>query len=222
MGSFWHYLFDHPGEDIWTWTKTTLWLGAVPVVLGLLIALPIGWVAYRYKWTYPSIVSAAGILYTIPSLVLFLLLPGILGTGILSPLNVAVALTLYTIALLVRVVADGLSAVSDETLAAATAMGFTGWQRFAKIQLPLAVPVIGAGVRVAVVSNVSLISVASVIGVTQLGHLFTDALGKVTLTQQVQPALLGIILFFIIALAYDLVVIIGVRLLTPWQRAVRS
>ena len=222
MGSFWHYLFNHPGEDVWDWTKTTLWLGAVPVVLGLVIAMPIGWVAYRYKWTYPPIVSFAGLLYTIPSLVLFLVLPGILGTGILDPVNVAVGLTLYAVALLVRVVADGLSAVPADTLAAATAMGFTGWQRFVKVQLPLAVPVIGAGLRVAVVSNVSLVSVASVIGVTQLGHLFTDALQGVTVSQQVKPALLGIILFFLIAFAYDVIVILAMRLLTPWRRAVRS
>ncbi len=124
--------------------------------------------------------SGAGIIYTIPSLVLFLVMPGVLGTGILDPVNVAVALTLYTVALLVRVVADGLSSVSAETLAAATAMGFTGWQRLIKVQLPLAVPVIGAGLRVAAVSNVSLVSVASVIGVTQLGQLFTDALQRKT------------------------------------------
>jgi osmoprotectant transport system permease protein len=222
MGSFWHYLFNHPQEQVWQWTRTTLWLAALPVLVGLVVAFPIGWVASRYKWTYPPIVSAAGIIYTIPSLVLFLVMPGILGTGILDPLNVAVALTLYTIALLVRVVSDGLSAVSEETMAAATAMGLSARQRLLKVQLPLAVPVIGAGLRVAAVSNVSLVSVASVIGVTQLGQLFTDAIQRVTLTQQVQPALLGIILFFLIAFAFDLIILLWVRLLTPWQRAVHS
>ncbi|MCW2496675.1 ABC transporter permease [Jatrophihabitans sp.] len=222
MGGFWHYLFNHPGEEVWSWTKTTLWLGALPVVIGLLIALPIGWLAHRYRWTYPPIVSVAGIIYTIPSLVLFLVLPGILGTGILDPVNVAVALTIYTVALLVRVVSDGLSAVSPETMAAATAMGFSGWQRLVKVQLPLAVPVIGAGLRVAAVSNVSLISVASVVGVTQLGQLFKDSLLQVTLARQVDPAVLGILLFFVIAFAFDLVILLAIRLLTPWQRAVRS
>ncbi len=125
-------------------------------------------------------------------------------------------------ALLVRVVADGLSAVSSETMAAATAIGFSGWQRLLKVQLPLAVPVIGAGLRVAAVSNVSLISVASVIGVTQLGQLFKDSLLQVTLARQVYPAALGILLFFVIAFAYDLVILLGIRLLTPWRRAVRS
>jgi osmoprotectant transport system permease protein len=219
--AIWNYFFDHR-SDVTSWTLTTLWLGALPVLIGLVVALPIGWVGYRYRWTYPPIVSVAGVVYTIPSLVLFLVLPGILGTGVLDPLNVAVALTLYTVALLVRVVADGLSAVSAETLDAATAMGFTGRQRFVRVQLPLAVPVIGAGVRVAAVSNVSLVSVASVIGVVQLGQLFKNAFGAYTLSTQLPPAELGLILFFVIALAYDLVILVGIRLLTPWRRVVRS
>ena len=85
----------------------------MPLLVGLVIALPIGWFASRYRWTYPPIVWSAGILYTIPSLVLFLVLPGMLGTTILDPINVAVALTVYTVALLVRVVADGLTSVSS-------------------------------------------------------------------------------------------------------------
>lgn len=217
----WQYLVDNHAT-ITPLISTTIWLGALPVVVGLVLALPIGWVAYRYKWTYPPIVSGAGLLYTIPSLVLFLVLPGILGTGILDPTNVAVALSLYTVALLVRVIADGLSAVPAETLAAATAMGFTGWQRLVKVQLPIAVPVIGAGVRVAAVSNVSLVSVASVIGVSQLGELFVDASNSPSPSAAVAPALLGVILFFLLAFAFDLVVLIAVRVLTPWQRAVRA
>jgi osmoprotectant transport system permease protein len=217
----WQYFVDHHAA-ITPLISTTIWLGALPVVVGLAVALPIGWVAYRYRWTYPPIVSGAGLLYTIPSLVLFLVLPGILGTGILDPTNVAVALSLYTIALLVRVIADGLSAVSAETLAAATAMGFTGWQRLVKVQLPIAVPVIGAGVRVAAVSNVSLVSVASVIGVSQLGELFVDANNSSSPGAAIAPALLGVILFFLLAFLFDLVVLIAVRVLTPWQRAVQA
>ena len=221
MIAIWHYFFDHR-SDITSWTYTTLWLGALPVIIGLAIALPIGWLAYRYRWTYPPIVSGAAIVYTIPSLVLFLILPGILGTGVLDPVNVAVALTLYTVALLVRIVADGLSAVPAETLEAATAMGFTGPQRFLRVQLPLAVPVIGAGLRVAAVSNVSLVSVASVIGVVQLGQLFRNSFNAVSVSAQLPPAELGLILFFLIALIYDLLILLGMRLLTPWRRAVRS
>jgi osmoprotectant transport system permease protein len=217
----WQYYFDHE-SSINPLISTTAWLGALPVLVGLAIAMPIGWVAYRYKWTNPPIVSGAGLLYTIPSLLLFLLLPNLLGTGILDPFNVAVALSIYTLALLVRVVADGLASVPNETLAAATAMGYTGWQRLVKVQLPIAVPVIGAGVRVATVSNVSLVSVASIIGVSQLGQLFVDARNSPSPSAAVAPALLGLIFFFLMAFAYDLVVVLAVRVLTPWRRAVRS
>jgi osmoprotectant transport system permease protein len=122
----------------------------------------------------------------------------------------------YTVALLVRVVADGLASVSGDTLSAASAMGYTGWQRLTRVQLPIAVPVIGAGVRVAAVSNVSLVSVASIIGVTQLGQLFVDGNNL----NKVPPIVLGLILFFLLAIAFDLLILLAIRLLTPWQRAV--
>jgi osmoprotectant transport system permease protein len=212
----WNYFRDHQ-SDILGWLWTTVWLAAVPLAAGLIIALPVGWVCSRYRWTYPPVTALAGILYTIPSLVLFLVLPGIIGTKILEPINVAVALTLYTIALLVRTVADGLSSVSAETLAAASAMGYTNRQRLFAVQLPIAVPVIGAGLRVAAVSNVSLISVASIIGVTQLGQLFVTGY---TL-DSVPPTIVGLILFILLALVFDLLILLGIRILTPWQRAAR-
>lgn len=215
MNSVWQYFRDHQSEVLhWTWT--TVWLAALPLLIGLVIALPLGWLASRYRWTYPPIVAGAGLLYTIPSIVVFLVLPGLIGTQILDPLNVAIALTLYTIALLVRVVADGLTAVSEETMAAATAMGYTPVQRLWRVQLPIAVPVIGAGLRVAAVSNVSLVSVASIIGVAQLGELFVIA----NTNTLIAPSVLGLIMFVLLALVFDAVVVLGIRLLTPWQRAV--
>lgn len=216
MTEVWTYFQDHR-PDILDWLWTTVWLSAVPLAIGLVIALPIGWLASRYRWTYPPITSGAGILYTIPSLVLFLVLPGILGTHILAPVNVAVGLTVYTLALLVRIVADGLSSVSADTLAAASAMGYTARQRLFAVQLPIAVPVIGAGLRVAAVSNVSLVSVASIIGVTQLGQLFVVGY----INNSVPPTVLGLIMFILLALAFDLLILLGIRLLTPWQRATR-
>jgi len=147
---------------------------------------------------------------------LFFLLPGLIGTKILDPVNVAVALTIYTVALLVRVVADGLSSVSAETMAAASAMGYTTLQRLLKVQLPIAVPVIGAGLRVAAVSNVSLVSVASILGVTQLGRLFIVA----NTNNEIPPALLGLIMFIVLALLFDAAILLGIRALTPWRRAV--
>jgi osmoprotectant transport system permease protein len=217
--NIWQYYFDHR-SDIDGWLTTTLWLAVIPVFVGLAISLPIGWVASRYRWTYPPLVTIAGLLYTIPSIVLFLVLPGILGTGILDPVNVAVALTIYCVALLVRVVADGLGAVDEVTMAAASAMGFTGPQRFFRVQLPLAVPVIGAGFRVAAVSNVSLVAVASTLGVSQLGSLFTD--GYNAAQHGAVPITLGLVMFVILALIFDAIILLALRVSTPWRRAVRS
>ena len=213
----WTYFRDNQ-SDVVHWTWTTIWLAALPLVVGLIIALPIGWLASRYRWTYPPVVTVAGLAYTIPSLVLFLVLPGLLGTRILSPINVAVALTVYTVALLVRVVADGLSSVSTTTLSAASAMGYTNRQRLFAVQFPIAVPVIGAGLRVAAVSNVSLVSVASLLGVAQLGTLFTEG----SQLNSLPPILLGLILIILLALLFDTVIVVGIRLLTPWQRAVSA
>jgi osmoprotectant transport system permease protein len=215
--SVWQYFVDHR-SDIYGWTQTTVWLAVLPLVLGLVVALPLGWLASRYRWSYPPIVSGAGLLYTIPSLVLFLVLPGLIGTRILDATNVAIGLTVYTVALLVRVVADGLSSVPEDALAAAAAMGYTNRQRLFAVQLPLAVPVIGAGLRVAAVSNVSLVSIASIIGVTQLGQLFVEG----NTTNATAPTVVGLILFVLLALVLDLLILTGVRMLTPWQRAVAA
>jgi osmoprotectant transport system permease protein len=203
-------------EQINSWLGWHARLSALPLVIGLLIALPLGWLARRYRWLYPPLVTVAGLLYTIPSLALFILLPGILKTRILDPSNVVVALTIYTVALLVRVVADGLGAVPEEVLQAATAMGYRRIGRFFRVELPIAVPVIAAGLRVAAVSNVSLVSVAALIGVPQLGQLFINGF---QLSYQT-PILLGIILSVLLALVFDTVIQLLARVLTPWRRAV--
>jgi osmoprotectant transport system permease protein len=211
------YLRDHH-TDVVQWFVTHVWLSVLPVVIGLLIALPIGWVAARYRWIYSPLTNLAGVLYTIPSVALFVIMPSILHTKILSPINVVVALTVYSVALLVRVVADGLSAVPAEIRASATAMGFKGLGRFLRVELPIAVPVITAGLRVATVSNVSLVSAASLIGVAQLGSLFTAGFSL----QVMSTVLLGILLCLLLALVLDAVILLVSRWLTPWQRAVVS
>src|SRR4029078_896814 len=101
--------------------------------------------ARRFKRGQAAIVGTAGLLYTIPSLALFIILPVLLGTKILDRLNIVVALTLYTLALLVRVVTDGLDSVPHDTVAAAEAMGYRGWQRLVLVELPAAVPGIAGG-----------------------------------------------------------------------------
>jgi len=217
VSHLWSYLHDNWSE-VAGWLRTTVWLALIPLVAGFIIALPIGWLASRFRWAYPPIISLGGLLYTIPSIVLFLALPGILGTGILDPVNVAVALTLYCIALLVRAVADGLRSVDPGVRDAAAAMGYSGRQRFLAVDLPLALPAIGSGLRVAAVSNVSLVAVASTLGVSQLGSLFTVG----NTSGNTAPIWLGLILFVLLALLLDGLLLVGLGLATPWRRRVRT
>jgi osmoprotectant transport system permease protein len=198
------------------WFGWHVWLSVIPVVIGLAISLPIGWVMNRYRWAYPPLVSVAGVIYTVPSIALFVVLPGFLHTQILSPVNVIVALTLYSVALMVRVVADGLASVPEAVAQAATAMGYKGFQRLVRVELPIAVPVITAGLRVATVANVSLVAVAALLGVPQLGQLFTDGFIYESYTRIVT----GIVLCVVLALILDTVVQLLNRWLTPWRRAV--
>jgi osmoprotectant transport system permease protein len=190
-------------------------LAGIPLVLGLLISLPLGWLAVRRSWTYTPLVAGTGLLYTIPSLALFILLPGIIGTRILDPVNVVVAMTVYTVALLTRTVADGLGSVPDHVEQAATAMGYGPLRRLVAVELPLAVPVIAAGLRVAAVSNVSIVSVAALIGVPQLGSLFTDGFNR----NAMGPLVVGVLACVVLAVLFDLAILLTGRLLTPWQRA---
>ena len=217
---FWSYFMDHRSHDLsLLWAHT--WLSVVPVVIGLVIALPLGWLARRYRWVYPPMMSITGLLYTIPSIALFVLIPPVLGLDPLTPLQVPIALTIYSIALLVRVVADGLGSVSPDTIQAATAVGFKPVGRFFKVELPIAVPVIAAGLRVAVVANVSIVAVAGTIGMQNLGALFDDGFKLSTTTPYYPPIVLGILLCVLLALVLDVIVIGLNRLLTPWRKAVR-
>ncbi|MEJ7716348.1 MAG: ABC transporter permease subunit [Thermoleophilaceae bacterium] len=192
-----------------------VWLALVPVVVGLALALPLGWAATRVPRVRFALLSAAGLLYTVPSLALFVSLPVVLGTQILSPLNIVVALTLYTVALLVRTVADALDAAPPAVLTAATAMGYRPLRRFVAVELPLAVPVIVAGLRVASVSNISLVTVGSLIGIGGLGELFTLGFQRNFLT----PLVVGLVGTLALALVVDAVLVLGGRLATPWVRA---
>ncbi|MEQ4206318.1 ABC transporter permease subunit [Actinopolymorpha sp. B9G3] len=191
------------------------WLSVLPLLLGLAISIPLGWLARRHRHLYPPMIGVTGLLYTIPSLALFVALPVILGTKILDPINVVAALTVYTVALLVRTVADGLATVPDDVLQAATAMGYRRLRRLASVELPVAVPVIGAGLRVAAVSNVSLVAVSAIIGTPELGLLFTDGFSR----NFMAPLIVGILGCVVLALALDGIILGLIRALTPWQRA---
>jgi osmoprotectant transport system permease protein len=196
-------------------TGSHLVISLIPVLLGLVISVPLGWVASRSGVARAILVPAASILYTIPSLVLFLILPPLLGTRILDQINVIVALTIYTVALLVRSVSDALIAVPPQVIAAANAMGYKPVRRFFGVELPLAVPVLIAGLRVATVSNISLTSIAAILGVPQLGALFTDGFS----VGNYDEIIAAIVLIFLLAMIFDgLLLLIG-RALTPWARA---
>ncbi|MEX3610974.1 ABC transporter permease subunit [Rothia sp. LK2588] len=192
---------------------TTLHLlqSLLPVVLGTLIAIPIARIAVGRRRNGRSteaisgagrvrrgiVVNSAALLYTIPSLALFVLMPLVLGTSITSLLNVYVALTLYVIAMMVRSAVDAFDAVSPTTLEAATAMGYRPTRRFWSVELPLAVPVMIAGLRVALVSNISMVSVGAVIGIQSLGTLFTDGLRR-NLPAEIVVGIVGTVLLALV------------------------
>jgi osmoprotectant transport system permease protein len=191
-----------------------VWLSLLPVLLGAALALPIGYLAVRYPWLYQPVVNTGGVLYSIPSLALFVVLPAILGTGVLSPLNVVVALSIYTMALLARTVADALTSVQGEATRAAYALGFRPLRLLFGVELPMALPVMFAGLRVATVANISLVSVGALVGVGGLGALFTRGLQL----DFVEPIVIGIILSVLLAAVCDLAIVLVQRQLTPWAR----
>jgi osmoprotectant transport system permease protein len=190
-------------------------LALIPMVLGLLIAVPLGQLARRNRTLRAVITTVSSLLYTIPSLALFIILPPILGTRILDPLNVVVALTIYAVALLVRAAMDAFDSVDDDLRMAAVSMGFKPTARFLQIDLPLSLPVLFAGLRVVSVSNISLVSVAALLGVGNLGMLFTDGLQRTFVTEVV----VGIIAILLLALVMDTFLVLLEKLLTPWTRA---
>ncbi|XVU21377.1 ABC transporter permease [Actinoplanes sp. CA-054009] len=192
-----------------------LYLALVPVLLGFVIALPIGYLGVRFPWLYHPLVNVCGVLYSIPSLALFVFLPVVLGTKILSPLNIVVALTIYTVALLARTVADGLRSVDKLVNESATAMGYRRTRRLVDVELPIALPVILAGLRVATVANISLVSVGALIGIGGLGQLFTRGFQLF----YVEPIIVGIVLSVLLAAVADLVIVLIQRAVTPWARA---
>ncbi|HJQ42855.1 MAG TPA: ABC transporter permease [Jatrophihabitantaceae bacterium] len=216
---FWGYFLDHRSDDLrYLWDH--VYLSLLPVVIGLAISLPLGYVAHRYRWTYPPIISITGLLYTIPSIALFVIVPPLFGLKALDSKQVPIALTIYSVALLTRVVADGLGSVSEETRLAATAMGYGRLRRLVGVELPIAAPVIAAGLRVATVSNVSLVAIAGTIGMDNLGRLFDIGIQLSTPDPYYPPIVLGIVLCVLLALAFDALIVFGNRLATPWRRAV--
>lgn len=207
--------FQDNSDKVWDLLLSHLWLSALPILLGFVLAVPIGWYANRHRRIRGIMLSIGGIFYTIPSLAFFLILPSIIGTGFLSPTNVVVALTVYAVAIMIRSAADAFESVSPAVLDAATASGFAPRGRAFMVELPLAGPVLLAGLRVVAVSTVSLVSVGALIGVSNLGSLFTEGYR----TDNDAEILIGVIGIVVLALLYDLVLVMAGRLLMPWARA---
>lgn len=194
-------------------------LQTVPAVLAaLVLSLPLARLAQGVRPLRAVVVSGSALLYAIPSLAMFVVLPLVLGTGIRDVTNVVVALTLYGLALLVPTSVDALDAVDERVRDAATAMGMGPVRRFLTVELPLAGPGILAGLRVVVVSTVSLTTVGAVLGLRSLGLLFTDGFQRGLRAE----ILTGLVTTVALALALDALAVLGGRLLMPWTRHDRA
>ncbi len=209
---------------VWLWQNLELVLGltldharlsVAPVLVSLIASIPLGWVAAQSRVLRFILLSLGGILFTIPSIALFVVLPVILGTRILDEINVVVALCIYGVAVMVRGSADAFAAVSRDVLNSSTALGFSRWGRFWSVELPLAGPVLLASIRVVSVTTVSLLSVGSLIGVTTLGYLFLNGYQRTFPTE----VLIGIAFTVIVALVFDAVIVLVGRVLMPWNRS---
>ena len=188
-------------------------LSVIPIVMGFLVSLPLGWYAHRYAWSRGIVLTTVGLLYTVPSLALFMLLPPVLGISMVSQTNVLVALTLYAAAIMVRNAADAFASIDPAALRAATALGYAQWGRFFAVELPLAGPVLLAGLRVVAVSTVSLVTVGVLVGVPSLGYFFTDGFQR----RIVPEVATGVIMTFLVAMALDAVLVLLGRILLPWS-----
>ena len=208
------YLLNHL-DTAWALTVIHVRLSLIPVLLGLLIAVPLGALVWRNATLRRITTLTASIIFTIPSLALFVVLPLIIPTRILDEANVIVALTLYTTALLVRAVPEALDAVPAQVRDAATAVGYTRIGQLLKVELPLSVPVLTAGLRVVAVTNISMVAVGSVIGIGGLGTWFTEGYQA----DKSDQIIAGIIAIFVLAIIVDIVILVAGRLITPWARA---
>ena len=211
-----HYLINHL-PTAWALTVIHLRLSLVPVLAGLAIALPWGVLAWRTTALRRLTTVAASAVFTIPSLALFVVLPLLIPTRILDEANVIVALTLYTTALLVRGVFEALDAVPLQVRDAASAVGYPPITRLLKVELPLSIPVLVAGLRVVVVTNISMVSVGAVIGIGGLGTWFTEGY-QANKSDQIVA---GILAIFVLAIIIDVVLMFAGRIATPWVRVSR-
>jgi osmoprotectant transport system permease protein len=197
---------------IWTSLREHVILAACAVGMGLLISIPLGVAAARWRWLYAPVLAFTGVLYTIPALAAFALLLPVTG---LSRATALIPLTTYTLLILVRNVVEGLDGVPDDIKDAADGMGYGRFRRLVRIELPLAVPAIMAGVRIATVTVIGLAAVAGLLAIPSLGNLIY--IGQ---NRPIRTAItVGIVLSVALAVTADLVLAAIQRLLTPWARS---
>lgn len=204
------------------WVSSLLWdhlvLALPPMILSILIALPIGRLAYRYPRFGGLLLETSTLLYAVPSLPLLILIPAVVGTPLRSSATMIIALTIYGVALLVRFAADAFSLVEPGVRESAVAIGYSPRSLLWKVDLPLAIPVLLAGIRVVAVSTISLVTVGALIGISSLGTLLTDGFQR-GITAEVAT---GLITTMLLALILDTLLLILGRLLTPWTALKRQ
>jgi osmoprotectant transport system permease protein len=207
--------FDGNWDVVWYWTVVHLRITVIALVIGAVVAFPLGLAGYRWRRSYPPILGVSNVLYTIPSLSLIVLLGLGFGLGLLNDRPLIIALAIYTLAILVRNLVEGLRAVPAAVTDAAAGVGYTPVRRLLAIELPLAVPAVFAGLRVAAVSTISLVSVGGVIGRGGLGFLFFEGYRR----ERTSEIVAGLLATIVLALIVDLVLVLSRRALTPWIRA---
>lgn len=207
---YWPWVRDHL-DEIWTRTLEHVQLTVIAVSVGFLISAVLSLVAFRYRWTYGPITWVGSILYTIPSLALFGLLIPFTGLGLLTA---EIALVSYTILILVRNIVAGLDGVPAAVREAADGMGYTAFRRLRSVELPLALPTIVAGVRIASVTVIGLVTLTALIGSGGYGALIEDGLSRRFPT----PIVVGTVLSVALAVVVDVLLALLERALTPWRR----
>lgn len=206
----WFWLSNNVSEIVSLLLKH-VFLTAVSVGAGFLIAFPLGLVALNWPRLYTPILSITGALFTIPSLGLFVLLIPFTGLSVVTPL---IGLTIFTLLVLTRNVVEGFRGVPRDVRDAATAMGYTSGRRLLRVELPLALPVIIAGLRITTVTIISLVTVTALIGHGGLGRLFIEGFTFRSAT----PIVVGIVLSILLAVVADLLLVSAQWVLTPWRR----
>jgi osmoprotectant transport system permease protein len=207
----WEWVLDHLDEiGARSWEHLSLTLVAVGI--GFLISFPLGVYSYRHRRVYGPIASAAGLLYTIPSLALFALLVPFTG---LTTTTAEVGLVSYTLLILIRNIVAGLHGVPADAREAALGMGYSRRQLLWRVELPLALPVIVAGVRIATVTVIGLVTVTAMIGQGGFGYFILLGLERFFSTATILGAALSVLL----AVLVDRLLALVERLLTPWARA---